>query len=771
MEFKIIKPSYGEIGYERAVDAFVAMYKSVCARDIGVIDADDGESELIVIGTDAVNDFLAEKMLDGEIKALGIRYGTDDYLIRILKKDERRIVILAGGRVRSTIYAVYDFFETFASCHYFWDGDVIPKLEKLELPDEYDRVEVPRFFYRGLRYFAHRGLKRYQAEHWSFEDWKREMDWMLKKRLNMFMLRIGMDDIFQRVFPDDAAYPVVEKEALRDGFHDRRCFWPLEYRGVLRERIIKYATEHDIMHPEDCGTMTHWYSPTPVDFIEKRKPDFMEEANSYYSEHNNCCVWDIRKKENLDNYLKLTEGFVNEYHPGADLFHTIGLGERHIYDDRAKNHRMKLFTYRKIMQSLRERYPSSKLLVASWDFIGGRWTPEQVRELVGELDPERTVILDYTSDHDDPGDTYVNWGVINKFPWIFGIFHAYENESTMRGPYDRLAERIEKIKDDPMCKGLIIWPELSHSDTLMLEYFCENAWSPCENTVEELAERMSQRRYGELGGDMNGLWQTALPLIKTLDWGGHTTRAESDPEFDKYNATEWIRRGIWQKMVWLPDTIFNERRRRRCLAYELPRYIEQMPLCADILRAASLISEKALEDRFARRDIIDIVRMVIENVLDRIVAKVITSVDRGETAEQKYADQYMKLIKLYADFLEHNRDCSLYETLCELNKTCAVPPEFEYTLKDNFLNGYCKQASFEAVKYLYIAESENAFKCFMMPNEKRKAVSCEKMSAPLLKKFMDTPLYEMRPSEKPERALRDIISDMCALVETVDLSF
>ncbi|MBO7148266.1 MAG: hypothetical protein J6V93_00250 [Clostridia bacterium] len=768
---KILKPDLGEQGYALAADIFADMYERVLGERLEFADNHDYKDDILIIGNDAVNSYLAERMLENEISSLGIRYGTDDYLLRITELDNRRVIILAGGRVRSTLYAVYDFFETFADCHYFWDGDVISRLESLDLPNEYNMVNRPHFNYRGLRYFAHRGLKRYQAEHWTYADWKREIDWMVKKRLNFFMLRIGVDDIFQRAFPEDVSYPTADEKQIRGGFNDRRDFWPLEYRGILRKRIMDYAMLCDIMHPEDCGTMTHWYSPTPVDFLKNCKPTFFEEPTSYYSEHDNCRVWDIRDKRNLDNYLKLTETYVNEYHKDARLFHTIGLGERHLYDDRSKNHRMKLLTYRKIAQSLRERYPNSKLFVASWDFIGGRWTSEQVRALVSELDPERTIILDYTSDHDDPIVTYRDWGVINKFPWIFGIFHAYENESTLRGAYERIEERLGSVKDDPMCKGLIIWPELSHSDTLMLEYFCENSWNPCGMPIERIAERMACRRYKAHAGEMNGLWQKALPLIKSLDWGGHCTRPESDPEFDKYNSTEWIRRSIWQKMVELPDTIFNERRRRRCLNTEMPRYIEQMPLCVDILKTAACISEAALENELVHRDVIDIVRTVVENILDRIVAKVIITAEKNLPVDIRYKDLYMAIIRKYADFLEHSPDHSMYKTLCELKRECPVPDYFDRTLKNNFLDGYCRQASYEAVKYLYIGESENALKCFMLPEDERKSVSSVKMSTKLLEKFMDTPLEEMKPSDKPEKGLKEIIYDIAELASKVDFTY
>lgn len=112
--------------------------------------------------------------------------------------------------------------------------------------EDIDIQESPRFEYRGLRYFAHRGLKRFQAEHWSFEDWKQEIDWMVKKRLNFFMLRIGMDDIWQRAFPEvvkePEEYQKLTGEAT-DGYSDRSDFWTLKYRSELREKVLQYAKD------------------------------------------------------------------------------------------------------------------------------------------------------------------------------------------------------------------------------------------------------------------------------------------------------------------------------------------------------------------------------------------------------------------------------------------------------------------------------------------------------------------------------------------------
>ena len=184
---------------------------------------------------------------------------------------QQQVVTIIGSNLRSVYYGVYDLLERRGGCRWFWDGDVVPKKDALDLSG-LDVKEEAHFEYRGLRYFAHRGLTRFQAEHWGLDDWKKEIDWMLKRRLNVFMLRIGQDDLFQRTFPETCAYPDPAKPLPGTGkaHDDRTLFWSLQYRGELRRNLQKYAFDRGLMVPEDFGTMTHWYSRTPEDFLAKK---------------------------------------------------------------------------------------------------------------------------------------------------------------------------------------------------------------------------------------------------------------------------------------------------------------------------------------------------------------------------------------------------------------------------------------------------------------------------------------------------------------------
>lgn len=772
MAYLIIKPTHGEIAYEKAVEAFRTMYEAVTGISLPVSENDDGISDLIVIGSDAVNDLSMNLFLDGTLNSFGIRYGTDDYCLRSLEKDGRTLLFLAGGRGRSTLYAVYDYFERVGNCHYFWDGDVISHAKSLPLSG-LNVLESPRFEYRGLRYFAHRGLWRFQAEHWSLADWEREIDWMIKRRLNFFMLRIGMDDLWQRTFPESVPYP-DPNETRPDsdfktlcGYNDRSPFWSLEFRGILRQKLLKYATDRDLMHPEDCGTMSHWYSPAPHDYLDAAKPDFLSEESTTY---NNAPtkVWDIRKQRNMDAYMALTDGYVREYNPKCNLFHTIGLAERAMSQDRDENLRLKLFTYHKIAQNLREHYPDSKLLLAGWDFFFS-WTPEEVKKLISELDPERTLILDYTSESDDPAGCFLNWDYVGKFPWIFGLFHAYEAESSLRGPYDRTDSRLRVAVDDPNCKGMILWPELSHSDPLVLEYLTQNAWSPLTMKIEDIATRFCTRRYGKFAEPMNEAWQAALPIIKTVDWGGNTARKEDDPDWDRYILTWQVHREMW---TYVP-TVFNIMKNRHVVAHFTRRLNEYVLLnqnAASMLRTLASLPDEAWSDAFVARDGIDLARSIIGRFMNLLVMKaVVLKFHHHEEKVKSVREPFFRLYDCLTDILAKHGDYSLNTTLQKLKDTCPVNKNFEITLKRNIANSYCRQYAYELMRWLYPEELNYLFD--ILENTEISVPSKddykEKLEVPLAS-FMTKPLSEMKPTGKEN--LRAALETAAGCIATLDIS-
>ncbi|MBQ3343727.1 MAG: hypothetical protein IJG84_17630 [Kiritimatiellae bacterium] len=604
-------------------------------------------------------------------------------------------VIITGSNMRSVLYGIYDLLERRGGCRWFWDGDVVPQKDHIDLSG-LDVREESQFEYRGLRYFAHRGLTRFQAEHWGFEDWKREIDWCAKKRLNFMMLRIGIDDAFQRAFPDVVDYPDPSKpipEAM-SGYDNRSLFWSLQYRGVLRKKVMDYAFAHGMMQPEDFGTMSHWYSRTPKQFLEEMNPPFLPQQGGCYGEPTDR-VWDIRDPKWLDTYWKLTEAMIGAY-GRPDLLHTIGLGERMCYTNRAENLAMKVDTINRLCRLAHRHYPNSKVLLAGWDFYC-TWRPEEVRSLIRHLDPSNTVILDYEADSTNGGSSFTggdvkandftHWGVVGKFPYTFGIFLAYESGLDIRANYEVIRERQRVIMDDPMCKGYVLWPEASHTDTLLLEYFTKNAWRAQETDINGLIDEFCANRYAGQGKAMAAIWKKVVPVSRQRGWGG--TYGGMLTRSDITAADNWLK-------AELADA-------------RLAKFRDAV----DGLRGVfAQLAEISWKGDFVRRDTIDLARTALDRIITFKIFSMIRDVAAWRKGKREAGDlpdralEIALLSEKMADVLSMDTDYSLWESYLRLNAVeKVVNPDFPNVLFDNASCRYCRSHQYELARHWYATRS------------------------------------------------------------------
>lgn len=737
MSIYVVYPNRSHTAYEIAADAFIDLAGRVGNAEAKKITDEEFLSlaekpqRAVLIGNDGTNDALAALWLDGKISHLGFRYGTDGYTIRSEKIDETEYLILAGGRPRATIYAVYRYFEKFCGCRWFWDGDRIPCTD---LPfSDISLCEQPRFDYRGIRYFAHRSLHRFQAVQWGFEDWKNEIDWILKSRLNLFMLRIGSDDLFQKAFPDTVPYPDrdLPLPESKEGYDDHNLFWSLQYRGELRKKILKYAFERDLLHPEDCGTMTHWYSRTPIAFLEKKKPTLLSQSTAGYSEQTGL-VFDIREKKNMEYYEHLTDTHVKEYGQG-EIFHTIGLAERMYSKDRAENLRMKLFVYRRIADNLRKKYPNAKLFLASWD-VWIKYTPEEARALLRELDPNRTIFFDYTSESES-GNDFTKWDVLGKFPWIFGIFGGIEKQNDIRGNLPLMNERLSLAKSDAMCRGMVFWPEFSHGNPLNLYYLTANAWEAEVIPLDTLLESFCEARYEKKNaGAMLAIWKKMLPIARLMAWAGPADES------------------------MIGDDLYEDIRERAPFKAEegkkyeiiLAPFMETKAAAMEIL---SMLTEIPLDDEKTRRDAFDVARTVIGRFINAAILKAEICFAKGDIEGQEAASRTaIDLLSALTQVLGGHEDYSLLASLERLKTETETNPNFETTLKNNAECSYNRAHIYENAVYLYLPEAKlwlgaatEAAKAGVPLDKNVLKAEMERIRAV----YFDTPLKEMKREHKP----------------------
>ena len=753
MKITVIYPHDAHSAYSVALNNFIDLAKNVsgeCAKALTDKEyiACNIDSDLnVLIGNDTVNQVTANLYLAQKIDKPYIRHDKDDYVIKSYEIDGKNYLVFAGGCPRATIYAVYRYFELFCGCKWFWDGDRISK-SPIVFKD-INVAESPRFDYRGIRYFTHRSLHRFQAEHWDFEDWKKEIDYILKKRLNLFMLRIGMDDLWQKAFPEIVPYPSddYKDDYVGQAYNDRTPFWNLKFRGELRKKILDYAFERDLLHPEDCGTMTHWYSKTPKEFIEKENPTLLPLAVAKYDGAESQ-VWDIRDSKNLENYFKLTKTHIKEY--GCDkIFHTIGLGERMFSKDREENKRMKLFVYRKIADYVKKNYPNAPLFIASWD-LWMRYTPEEVQDLVAELDPTQAVIFDYTSDA-LTDNNFTKWGLIGKFPWVFGMFGGYEPNNEIRGTYNILNEKVKLAKSDDYCKGFIFWPEFSHGDNFALEYLARNSWDSETLSVEEQINKYCQDRYpAEISNKMTDIWHKFMPIVQTANWAGE----------DK----DILYFGDFFTNIFA-NTEFKK------------EYSELYKAKANLLAPYKANATQILKDiaqfdgytEMTRRDMFDISRTIISRCINALICKIqyLYTINAPlQEIEKDMCDCY-NLLDNFTNLLGLHEDYSLRISYDKLNSVQKVNPNFEQTLKTTAECGYCRSQIYESCKYLYLSEMQVLFseiKRLVNAGESYDKGKLKNIKNEIREKFINTPLNEMTATPN---SFAEVITKTANVIESV----
>ncbi len=682
-ELKILVPGdcHGQ-AYQIAGQELQKYWNQITGQTLEIVNQSNGEDSYLVIGSDAVNPFVRQLVERKVIRDFPLKTASDEFRLLTVKDGARTHLILAGGRGRSTLYAVYCFLETRGGCRWFWDGDVVPHQDAIDITG-LDVTESPRFYYRGMRYFAHRGLHRFQAEHWSLDDWKQEIDWLVKKRQNIFMLRIGMDDLFQKAFPDVVDYPDPSKplpEAL-SGYNNRSLFWSLQYRGQLRKALLQYAFDRDLMHPEDFGTMTHWYSRTPKQFLDKVKPEFLDKITNLSGkivEQTNQ-VWDIHEDKYLDYYWQLTQAHIDNYGK-PELFHTIATAERLVINnDPGDDVKLKKYVFRRLTDSLRSRYPNGQLLLVGWDFLF--WKPQDVRECVSQLDPNNTILwcyeVDTKTDHN-----ITNWDVIGKFPYTFGIFQAYESAMDIRGNYPRIEERMAKVVNDPFCRGYILWPENSHSDIFMLNFFTANSWKPGK-TTDELLTEFCRDRYDAQADEMLTIWRDVLPISQMLDWSGNFWSQTFNTMNGKVKPQD---ASVWR----------NASR-------------DQIPRLQNAPQVFTRLAEVEWSTPFVHRDSIDLARTTLDRMLTCARVTLFAAMndwrDGKITAEQARAkvNAYYELAEAMRDTLALHSDYSIYETVERMNAVePIVNPDFDRVILDNASCEYCQSHQYELMQTWYM---------------------------------------------------------------------
>jgi hypothetical protein len=248
---------------------------------------------------------------------------------------------------------------------------------------------------------------------------------------------------------------------------------------------------------------------------------------------------------------------------------------------------------------------------------------------------------------------------------------------------------------------------------------------------------------------MNGVWQTMLPFIKQGDWGGYSRRKPDDPLYAELSNNWYTHADLWTKPTIVMDCGFlRDDGIHANYALRLSRMLPLLPAVSTALRTLAQQPE-ALIEPFILRDAIDLVRTALGRAMSFTLMRAWSIAgDTVRVAELEAV--YLRLLSVMTPLLSLHADYSLYQTLQSLREAAPTNPDFEITLKRNFLNQYCVQAAYEPAATVFEPEARAVFGWMKQPDaDLNTPPSFAAVREEVYGRFMDTPLSAMQPETIP----------------------
>jgi hypothetical protein len=269
---------------------------------------------------------------------------------------------------------------------------------------------------------------------------------------------------------------------------------------------------------------------------------------------------------------------------------------------------------------------------------------------------------------------------------------ALNRASDIRGNYRKMRERAELVRDDPMCKGYVLWPEMSHGDIFAWRFFTDNCWELSPLSVDSLLVDFCRDRYGREAARLLPVWRKVAAFAWKIGWDCNFTcnlidRWNSDGYTPRRNdAGRWTgaRDAMGEKFADVP--------------------------AAEIFAA---LSEVDWRSEFVRRDTVDLARTVLDRVLYTEFEEVMAAyhaLARGESSIsrlKRHAGRYVAAMRAMADVLGLHGDFSVSETWDHINAVEKVRnPGGERMLFENSACSYCRGFQAEYVRSMFLPLAE-----------------------------------------------------------------
>lgn len=360
---------------------------------------------------------------------------SDSFTIKTVTEGGRNYLILAGSNGRGTIYSVYHLFENYLHCGFFEDGDQIPRMQTIELPN-IDVREKPHF---GIRANIPICALHYTCENWGLNEWKQEIEWTAKKKMNLIAPAYLVVDKAV-LFDTYKEFGVVDRSRGLDDDKGQRWDGFLDERVELYKQVVDYARKFgiDLMiggyncwvpesfvhaHPEVKYLEMRFGPVLREYFIDPRDPMYVKFGTAY-----------------LKNYMKL--------HPGVRYFRMEPFPESNVETSMEEQIEILKAFAKGQAEIIRAANPDGVWTCSGWAFgFGNVWTPEMVKAFMDAVPSDMPFyvydcIAEVKPIHKDFDYFYGK-------DWGFSVLHAFGGTSNLHGDLPGLIRIVRDVVRDP----------------------------------------------------------------------------------------------------------------------------------------------------------------------------------------------------------------------------------------------------------------------------------------------------------------------------------
>ena len=428
-------------------------------------------------------------------------------------------VVIKGNSATALTRGFYTYIKNACNSQVTWSGEHI-SLPKI-FPD-YNSGKIISPY--QLRLYYNVCAFGYTTAFWDWKRWEREIDWMALHGINMPLVMIGQEAVWQRIWK---SFGLTDNE-LKDYFTGP-AFLPWHRMGNVNKHggpLPQSYLDKSIFLQKKIIARMKGLGMNPVvpafagfvpSSLKRVRPGaeiidmkpwagFEEGCGTYLLSPKSDLFRDIGKKF-IREYKKLFGDF---HYYLADSFNemTVPVTRENRYDELASYGDA-------VFQSINAGDSNGVWVMQGWIFYADSsfWDKKSASALLSKVPDDRMIIIDLAD------EIFPGWKKHDSFymkKWIYSIIHNFGGHNNLFGDLNFIAKDHVGVLNDPG-KGKLVGyglsPEGIENNEVVYELLTDAAWNNGEIDIRDWLKNYCKSRYGGCPPGIEEAWSILLDVV------------------------------------------------------------------------------------------------------------------------------------------------------------------------------------------------------------------------------------------------------------------